>query len=143
MLAGPRHLLRKLQAGTVSLGHPRSSLWPGVEHAWRFLHPSCISCGGTSYINVHHCAPFHLFPMLELADGTGKHCQIQNPDGTFASNLATLCNANDCHLYVGHGGRFDAYNPNVLADAAELLVYPDRQALIWARAKSARLGVAA
>ena len=53
-------------------------------------------------MNVHHKKPFHLFPELELE----------------STNLITLCmdGDKDCHIKLGHGGSFKAYNPNVEED---------------------------
>jgi hypothetical protein len=50
-------------------------------------------------VQVHHVRPFHLRPELEL-----------DPD-----NLISLCMAEGrhCHLAVGHGGDFKAYNLHV------------------------------
>jgi hypothetical protein len=50
-------------------------------------------------LNVHHVLPFHLKPELEL-----------DP-----SNLITLCSSLDknCHLDIGHGDNFRAYNASV------------------------------
>jgi 5-methylcytosine-specific restriction endonuclease McrA len=53
-------------------------------------------------LNVHHKKPFHLFPQLELEP----------------TNLITLCmeSGKDCHIKLGHGDNFKAYNPNVEED---------------------------
>ena len=80
----------------------RSPKWPGVEHAHLKLFPTCAACGSSEKLNVHHKRPFHLHPELEL-----------DPN-----NLITLCMENDCHIYIGHGDDFKAYNPNVVEDAA-------------------------
>lgn len=80
----------------------RSSKWPATKKKHLRANPACQACGAVTEIEVHHMKPFHLHPTLEL-------------DPT---NLITLCMENDCHLYVGHGDNFRAYNPNVLADSA-------------------------
>ena len=82
----------------------RSPHWPTVEHNHLKLHPVCECCGGKEKLNVHHRKPFHLFPELELEP----------------TNLITLCMdpAKDCHIKLGHGGNFKAYNPNVDEDVA-------------------------
>ena len=80
----------------------RSSKWPAVQKKHLKNNPACAACGATTKLDVHHMKPFHLHPTLEL-------------DPT---NLITLCMENDCHLYVGHGDNFKAYNPNVLVDSA-------------------------
>lgn len=85
----------------------RSSHWPSVRLAHLLQHPTCIVCGGTKKLQVHHIKPFHLYPELELI-----------PD-----NLATLCEAKrggvNCHLWFGHLGWFKSFNVDVIANAAE------------------------
>jgi 5-methylcytosine-specific restriction protein A len=100
---------------------PRSSKWPGVEHAFRALHPTCAACGGSARLNVHHMKPFHLDPALEL-----------DP-----RNLITLCMGPlECHIRIGHGDDFKAYNPSVELDAAKVLKDPSCRAAveIWSKA---------
>ena len=82
----------------------RSPHWPTVEHAFRKDHPVCAACGSSENLNVHHMKPFHLFPQLELEP----------------TNLITLCMdpKMECHIKLGHGGNFKAYNPNVQEDVA-------------------------
>lgn len=82
-------------------GGKRSLKWPGVEKKYLQEFPTCAACGSNKKLNVHHIKPFHLNPELEL-----------NYD-----NLITLCMDNDCHLLIGHGNNFRAYNPNVKEDA--------------------------
>jgi 5-methylcytosine-specific restriction protein A len=117
MLTALKHLHRRVvdwlhgkPAGT------RSSHWPTVEHGHLEREPVCQVCGGKKGLNVHHKKPFHLFPKLELADGTGRFCQIKDGLGRFVNNLITLCNAKRCHITFGHGGDFKAYNPDVESD---------------------------
>lgn len=84
----------------------RSPGWRKVEHAFISSHPSCAACGTTEHLQVHHILPFHLYPELEL-------------DPT---NLITLCmGPNECHVIIGHGDNFKAYNPNVLDDAERFI----------------------
>jgi 5-methylcytosine-specific restriction protein A len=97
---------------------PRSPQWPAVEKAHLAKEPCCQVCGGKQQLNVHHKKPYHLFPELELADGTGRWCQLKDAAGQFINNLITLCNAKRCHITFGHGGDFKAYNENVEADVA-------------------------
>ena len=80
----------------------RSPKWPTVEKKHIKKNPTCAACGGTLHLNVHHKKPFHLFPELELE----------------STNLITLCmdGDKDCHIKLGHGGNFKAYNPNVEED---------------------------
>ena len=91
-----------------TVGKVRSSEWARVRREFIKKHPECAACGSHLLPNlqVHHRKPFHLFPELELDE----------------SNLIVLCedgpgNTN-CHILVGHGGRWADYNPNVEADAA-------------------------
>ena len=86
-------------------GVKRSSKWPAARKKHLKLFPVCEACGSLNEIEVHHMKPYHLHPTLEL-------------DPT---NLITLCMDNDCHLYVGHGDNFKAYNPNVKEDSAKVL----------------------
>ncbi len=94
-----RHALRD-----HATGGKRSSKWPKVEKQYLHDHPFCAACLMKTNLNVHHKQPFHLNPALELDE----------------SNLITLCMAPgfDCHILLGHGDYFKAYNPNVAADAA-------------------------
>ena len=89
------------------LSKPRSEGWPAVRRAHLKLHPKCAVCEGTKKLQVHHCAPFHIQPELEL-----------DP-----SNLITLCESGHggviCHEFIGHLSWWVAYNPNVREDAAE------------------------
>lgn len=102
----------------------RSPEWPRVEKQALAAHPACEACGSTVRRQVHHCQPFHLHPELELD----------------LSNLIVLCmGANECHLKIGHGDNFRAYNPAVRADAAEAMAHPDRFAELALKAKRARL----
>ena len=80
----------------------RSGKWPKVMKDHLAKHPACAVCGATGKVNVHHQAPYHLFPEQEL-----------DPD-----NLITLCiEPHDCHLLHGHLGDFKGYNPTIKADA--------------------------
>ena len=102
----------------------RSPQWPHVEKTFLATHSSCAACGLSKSLNVHHKKPFHLHPEDEL-------------DPT---NLISLCmGPNECHIRVGHGDNFKAYNPNVEKDAAESLVNAAARQSIWARAKANRL----
>jgi len=69
--------------------------------------------------------PFHLHPELEL-------------DPT---NLITLCMqpGQECHLYVGHGDSWKAYNPDVKQDAATTLADSTKREEIIVEAKKKRL----
>jgi hypothetical protein len=96
---------KKLDNKDKGITQERSPHWPTVQHHFIKKHPSCAACGSKEHLNVHHVQPFHLHPELELVE----------------SNLITLCMDNDCHLLIGHGDNFKAFNPNVREDAAEIL----------------------
>lgn len=88
-------------------GATRSPQWPIVREAHIKENPSCIICGGTISLQVHHIHPFHIHPELEL-----------DPN-----NLVTLCTGNptiNCHLKFGHFGNFASkWNP-VIKDEAPI-----------------------
>jgi hypothetical protein len=96
--------------GKHPINHPRSSRWPTVRKAHLAANPNCAACGGSDKLEVHHVAPFHLHPELEL-----------DPN-----NLVTLCeslrNGVNCHLLFGHLGNFRSLNTTVGADSAAWLV---------------------
>ena len=99
----PKNLhLEEIRDKHVGHGVERSPHWPTVQHHHLQKFPLCEACGGNVNLNVHHRKPFHLFPDLELEP----------------TNLITLCmdGDKDCHIKLGHGGNFKAYNPNVDAD---------------------------
>lgn len=98
------HLINKAKSvmKDVSNLSARSIKWPDAKKLHLSKFPTCAACGSTKNQQVHHIKPFHLHPELEL-------------DPT---NLITLCMDNDCHLLVGHGDNFKAYNPMVQEDAA-------------------------
>lgn len=120
-----RHVVRVLQSRRRESAKrsERSSQWPAVEHVHLARHPTCAACGGCRELQVHHVAPFHLYPALELTP----------------SNLLTLCMAHlECHLRIGHGGDFHRYNQRARTDAAEALAHPDRRSIIELRAREDR-----
>lgn len=84
----------------------RSSEWPKVRNAFVKKNPKCAVCGKKKSwkrsIQVHHIVPFSVDPSLELEE----------------SNLITLCG--DHHLWVGHLGWFQAWNPNVVEDTKSM-----------------------
>jgi len=84
----------------------RSGRWPKVrmDHLERF--PTCAACDGTEEVEVHHIAPFHVFPRLEL-----------HPD-----NLITLCEKKGCHLLFGHLGNYRSWNQDVEEDVKRFLM---------------------
>lgn len=100
----------------------RSGEWQTVRKHFLEKNSVCAACGGNSLLNVHHKKPFHLDPRLELDE----------------TNLITLCIKNLCHIEIGHGDDYKAYNPNVETDAKEILMHPDAKDSIVARAKQNR-----
>lgn len=94
--------LTKIRDNIAGITKKRSSHWPKVENKFRKNNPVCASCGSRTLLNVHHKMPFHLHPELELEE----------------SNLITLCMdpSKKCHIKLGHGDDWKAYNPNVVKD---------------------------
>jgi 5-methylcytosine-specific restriction endonuclease McrA len=119
--------LTEVRDAHAKITKERSSHWPTVQHKFLKLHPVCQACGGTENLNVHHKKPFHLYPELELEP----------------SNLITLCmeGDKDCHIKLGHGGNFKAYNPNVEEDVARVRESFSVQLLneVAVKAKAAKL----
>lgn len=123
------HIVRLTQQRLHNLKHRRSSKWPSVEHIFLKNYPRCAACDSTKHVQVHHRKPFHLYPELELEP----------------TNLIGLCMSIDhhCHLHIGHGGNFKAWNPHVEQDSrAARLAYLRSQLLtvqaIIAAAKRSR-----
>lgn len=77
----------------------RSPKWQNVRKEHLKNNSSCIACGRTSKLEVHHKIPVHINPEMEL-----------DP-----SNLVTLC-ADPCHLLFGHLMNFKSYNKEVIDD---------------------------
>lgn len=93
--------------GKAPHGARRSDRWLEVraEHIER--QPTCLVCGGSTKLQVHHLVPFHVAPDKEL-----------EPD-----NLVTLCERKkyglNCHLLIGHLGNYRRINASCLSDIAE------------------------
>jgi hypothetical protein len=105
---------------------PRSGGWGRVEREHLAQYPLCQACRGTARLQVHHVRPFHLRPELELD----------------RRNLITLCmGPAECHLRIGHGDDWRAYNPDVRKDAAAVFVEPSLRGVIEAKAKASRVFV--
>jgi 5-methylcytosine-specific restriction protein A len=106
-------------------GEPaRSDKWPTVEKHFKANNPRCAACNGQTRLNVHHVQPFHLRPELELD----------------FDNLITLCMGPvECHLKIGHGDDFKAWNPGVREDAKTLLVSPELRPNVEQAAKASRM----
>ncbi|NBX82458.1 HNH endonuclease [bacterium] len=81
-------------------GAGRSGKWPRVRREHLEREPTCVACGRSRDLEVHHIVPFHDRPELEL-----------DPE-----NLITLC-ADPCHLVFGHVLNFRRSNPYVREDA--------------------------
>jgi 5-methylcytosine-specific restriction protein A len=117
------NLLRS-QVRDVGIPEKRSSHWPTVQKDFLSKNPVCAICGASDKLNVHHKKPFHLHPELELDE----------------TNLITLCmSAKECHLMIGHGDNFKAYNPNIEPDAVTLHKDISKFNLVAAEAKTNRL----
>lgn len=84
-------------ASRAIISRGRSIEWRRISDDFQNRHPQCAGCGGVERLQVHHIVPFHLCPELELDE----------------TNLIVLCmwGDNDCHLRLGHGGNFKAWNP--------------------------------
>jgi 5-methylcytosine-specific restriction protein A len=122
-----KHLrkLKKIVHGVVrerSKVHTRSVHWPAVRRDHIRRNPSCAACDGLRLLQVHHIRPFHLEPELELSPG----------------NLITLCMGNLCHIDIGHGDDYKAYNPLVVEHAAQLRADPTAREMIVKSAKENR-----
>jgi 5-methylcytosine-specific restriction enzyme A len=78
----------------------RSNDWPRARDSYLAIHPACEACGATQRVEVHHVAPVHVRPDMEL-----------DP-----RNLITL--DRECHFRLGHwhNWRSDG-NPYVREDA--------------------------
>jgi len=101
----------------------RSPHWPHVARLFLATHAFCAGCGSVLHLQVHHRKPFHLHPELELEP----------------TNLIVLCmDGPECHLRLGHGDNFKAFNPGVEQDTFESKATPAKRPSIWARAKAAR-----
>ena len=94
---------------------PRSPQWHKVQREFLKKNLVCAACGGTFHLQVHHKLPFHIHPELELEE----------------SNLITLCMAEfDCHLKIGHGDSFQAFNPEVALDSPKARANPDKRDIV-------------
>jgi len=92
----------------------RSSHWPTVRKHFLKSNPTCAACGSNKHLNVHHVMPFHDDPAKELD----------------LNNLITLCmDEHECHLKLGHGDDFKAYNPDIRTIAESVLKDPTSRTL--------------
>ena len=104
----------------------RSSKWDSVRDTYIATHQVCEACGSRKKVQVHHIAPFHIHPELELEE----------------SNLIALCmDENECHLNIGHGDSFRCYNPSVKEDAKKFMVgdKEDRKKIIEEAKKNRKI----
>lgn len=93
----------------------RSPQWSTLRKNFLRENPKCKACGSTVSLQVHHVRPFHIDPALEL-------------DHT---NLITLCmSKNECHLRLGHGDNFKAFNPLIREHCAFVTLHPESFELI-------------
>lgn len=111
--------IRDAHAGITA---QRSPHWRKVHDEHLKRQPACAACGSGDKLNVHHKAPFHLHPELEL-----------DP-----ANLITLCMAHHCHILIGHGDDFKAFNPDVVEDAAMVAADFARLSAVAIEAKTKR-----
>jgi hypothetical protein len=95
------HLVATISSAArdLAVSSKRSAEWPSVEKEFLRENGACAICGAKQRLQVHHKVPFHLRPELELQ----------------TSNLVTLCMSfsRECHLRIGHGGDFRAFNPSI------------------------------
>ena len=104
------NIARSLVREHITKALTRSNHWPTVRKAHLKNQPDCAACGGTSFLQVHHKMPFHDDPSKEL-----------DP-----ANLITLCmGKTECHLKIGHGDNFKAFNPTVEPDSQTVRTHPD------------------
>src|SRR5260221_9666156 len=96
----------------AQFGLHRSPEWPKAEKDHLQLEPTCVACGGTENLQVHHIIPFHFCILLGRPDLELDH-----------RNLATLCEREQTnhHLLLGHLDSFKSSNPNVRADTKRYL----------------------
>jgi hypothetical protein len=119
-----RHRLRvwKAERRERKKDNERSSQWPRVRDAFKKNRP-CAACGGIERLQVHHKKPFHLARMLELEP----------------KNLIVLCmGPPECHLRIGHGDDFEAYNPHVEIDSILCYTHPSDRATVETKARLSR-----
>jgi hypothetical protein len=88
-------------------GLQRSPEWPKAEKDHLQLQPTCVACGGTENLQVHHILPFHFCILLGRPD-----LELDQ------RNLITLCQGtSDHHLLLGHLDDWQSYNHTVTQDA--------------------------
>jgi len=85
-------------------GVPRNPKWEYIRNQYVMRNPTCKACNTIFNIEVHHIKPFHLYPELELD----------------TTNFISLCRNH--HFKVGHFSNWLTFNPNVIAQAKEMLI---------------------
>jgi hypothetical protein len=101
----------------------RSPKWSGVRRKHIKENPWCAACGSKRFPQVHHMLPFSDRPELELEP----------------SNLITLCmSRNECHLHIGHGGKYTFFNPEVQTHVGFVHRNEKKVREVWKLALSAR-----
>lgn len=109
------NVLKKVRHATALVQHAlrdlhtnrkRSPRWKQAKAMHLVMEPTCAACRGETRVQVHHIRPFHLQPEMELD----------------LANLISLCmGPNECHLRVGHGGDYKAFNHTVREDSQDVL----------------------
>lgn len=98
-------LLRCVQVPPRPPQRVQSRRWRSIAARHLREYPACAACGSTSRVRPHHVIPVSVDPSRQY-----DH-----------SNLLSLCESYthgvNCHLFFGHGGQWDTYNPNAIADA--------------------------
>jgi hypothetical protein len=100
----------------AKVGVGRSPKWAAVARKFSRGKANCSCCGKeygakTAGMQVHHKFPFHDCVLAGRLD-------LELDD----RNLIVLCQnekgvgTEQCHLYVGHLGDFDSYNPHIESD---------------------------
>lgn len=83
---------------------PRNPEFEPQARKYIEAHPTCLRCGGSRLLQLHHKFPFHLYPHLEMNQEYWR----------------VLCMATPvCHLAGGHLLDFSAWNPHVDEDCAK------------------------
>jgi hypothetical protein len=100
----------------------RSPEWKKVRRTHLASFPECAACGGKRLLQVHHIEPFHLDPELELD----------------SRNLITLCMGQLCHIELGHGDDFKAFNPSIINHAQLVRLSPHKRPIVVKLAKACR-----
>ena len=102
------HMFRWLLSAIGSGG--RSGSWARVRREHLKRSPTCIACGRSRDLEVHHVVPFHSDATREL-----------DPD-----NLVTLC-GDPCHFVHGHFMSWTRINPDVRSDCSRYFAAKAKQ----------------